>query len=313
MVTFGVPYHWVFADGEFVPEQDARVGVLANALSYGTGTFEGIRACWNGAHGELYLFEAEAHYDRMRQSAHILGLELPYPPARLVELTQELLRRNEVRTDAYIRPLLLLGQQALFVRMDGIQPWFCIAATPIPGDYIPATGVRCMISSWRRAPDVAVPNRAKVIGSYVGPALAKTEAFARGLDEAIMLTADGHVAEATTSNIVVRRGGSWATPPSSDDILEGITLRQVRALLAEDGVTVTERRIHRSELYICDEVLLCGTAAAVVPVTEVDGRRVGDGTPGGTTLELQHALRAIARREDPRHPEWTTPVYMEEL
>lgn len=308
--TFGVPYDWAFVDDRFVPSGDARLGILANALSYGTGTFEGIRAYWNDDRQELFLLDPAAHYERMGQSAHILGLRLPHPVPRLVALTCELLRRNGVRANAYIRPLLLLGEQRLFVRMDGIAQWFCIAATPVPGDYISSGGVRCMVSSWRRSPDLAVPNRAKVIGSYVGPALAKTEALAHGFDEAILLTGDGYVAEASTSNIVVRRGDQWATPPASDDVLEGITLRQVRTLLREEyGATVTERRIHRSELYICDEVLLCGTAAGVVPVTEVDGRTVGGGIPGAAGLAVQQILRGIARGTDPRHPEWVTPVY----
>jgi branched-chain amino acid aminotransferase len=182
----------------------------------------------------------------------------------------------------------------------------------MPGDYIDMGGVRCMVSTWRRGPDVAVPNRAKVIGSYVGPALAKSEAIRNGFDEALLLTTDGYVAEATTSNVFVRVGQEWATPPGTEDILEGITRRQVMDLLVEDhGAAVTQRRIHRSELYACDEVLLCGTAAIVVPVIEVDGRPIGAGRPGPTTLALQRELRAIARRNGDRHHEWTTPVYQE--
>lgn len=311
-LSFGVPYGWVYVDGAFVPADEARLSVLANVVSYGTGTFEGIRATWNQTRGELYLLEAHAHFARMARSARILGLDLPFPAADLVAATAELLRRNEVRGNAYIRPLLFLAGEQLAVRMHDSGTRLCMAATPMPGDYIDMSGVRCMVSTWRRSPDVAVPNRAKVIGSYVGPALAKTEAIRNGFDEALLLTADGYVAEATTSNVFVRFGEEWATPPANDDILEGITRRQVMALLAEDhGATVTQRRIHRSELYAGDEVLLCGTAAIVVPVTEIDGRPIGDGRPGPTTLSLQHELRAIAGRAGERHHEWTTPVYAE--
>lgn len=311
-ISFGMPYDRVFVDGEFVPSDEARLSVLANVVSYGTGTFEGIRATWNDARRELFLLEAEAHYERLGRSARILGLELPYPPRDLVAVTAELLRRNQVRADSYVRPLLLLAGEQLAVRMHDSGTRLCIPATPMPGDYIDPRGVRCMVSTWRRGPDAAVPNRAKVIGSYVGAALAKTEAIRRGFDEALLLTGDGYVAEATTSNILVRAGDEWATPPVTDDILEGITRRQVMNLLSEDfGVTVAQRRIHRSELYACDEALLCGTAAIVAPVTEVDGRTVGDGRPGETTLALQRELRAIARRDGDRHHEWTTPVYEE--
>lgn len=300
---FGEPFPSVYVDGELVREPDARLSVHANALSYGTGTFEGIRAAWNAEHGELYLLEADAHYERMARSARILGL--PPLPADLVAASVELLRRNEVRGDAYLRPLYVLAEEALAVRMHGYRARLSIAVTPVVGDYIDPGGVRCMVSSWRRAPDSVVPGRAKVCGSYVGPALAKSEAIAAGYDEAIMLNLAGHVAEGTTSNVFLRRGEEWITPPVTDDILEGITRAQVIELLG----AVTERSVQRSELYACDELLLCGTAALVAPVVSVDGRPVGDGRPGETTLALLESLRAIARREDGRHPEWTTPVY----
>lgn len=307
---FGVPCEWVFVDGEIVHGEHADVSVHAHALSYGTGTFEGIRAWWNPDHEQLYLLEAFAHYARLVRSARILGLRLPMSPSALVRATIDLLRVNEVRANAYVRPLFVLAGAALPVRMHDIDPRLSIAITPTPGDYINPDGVRCMVSTWRRAPDVCTPNRAKVTGSYTGPALAKTEAVSHGFDEAIMLTTDGYVAEATTSNIFLRFGAEWTTPPGTDDILEGITRAQVMTLLAErTGRPVTQRRVHRSELYTSDEVLLTGTAAVVVPVVEVDGRLIGDGKPGETTLELNRTIRAIGRRADPRHQDWTTPVY----
>ncbi|MGH2577786.1 MAG: aminotransferase class IV, partial [Actinomycetota bacterium] len=162
------------------------MSVHANALSYGTGTFEGIRASWNEDINELYLLQAEAHYERMHGSSRILGLDLPLSTEQLVDVSIELLRRNEVRSDAYLRPLYVLAGEELTVRMHDIRARLSIAVTPIVGDYINLSGVRCMISSWRRPSDVVLPIRAKLCGSYVGPALAKTEALARGFDEAIM-------------------------------------------------------------------------------------------------------------------------------
>ena len=309
---FGRPFPWVFVDGKFLTEDGARLSRHANALSYGTGTFEGLRASWNEEHGELYLFEPEGHYQRMRLSARVLGLELPFSPQELVEASTELLRRNQVRSDAYLRPLYILAAEELPVRMHDMGPCLSIAVTAVVGDYINLAGVKCMVTSWRRAPDVVLPSRAKLCGSYVGPALAKSEAVSRGYDEAIMLNMAGSVAEATTSNVFVRRGADWLTPPVTDDILEGITRAQVKTLLAErTGRPVIERSIHRTELFVCDELLLCGTAALVVPVVEVDGRPVGDGRAGQTTTGLLDELRSIARRADGRHVEWTTPVYAE--
>jgi branched-chain amino acid aminotransferase len=309
---FGEPCEWVHVDGRIVPAAEASVSVHAHALSYGTGTFEGIRAWWNADAGQLYLLEALAHYERLARSADILGLRLPTPPAALVSATVELLRHNDVRTDAYVRPLLLQTGGVLPVRMHDVHTRLSIAATPMPGDYVNQDGVRCMVSSWRRAPDVSTPNRAKVTGGYTGPALAKTEAVTHGFDEAIMLTTDGFVAEATTANILLRNGNEWFTPPGTDDILLGITRAEVMTLLAvETGRPVLERRVHRSELYTAAEILLCGTAAVVAPVIEVDGRMIGTGKPGATTVAVNRAIRAIARRTDPRHPDWTAPVYPE--
>jgi branched-chain amino acid aminotransferase len=309
---FGPPGTVVFVDDDFLPADEARVSAHANVLSYGTGTFEGIRASWNAEHEELYLLEAPAHYERLARSARVLGLELPYTTEYLVAVSRELLRRNGIRSDAYLRPLYMLGADELPVRMTGV-PRFQIAVTPIVGDYFDLSGVRCTVSSWRRAPDDVLPGRAKLCGSYAGPALAKSEALARGYDEALMLNTAGHVAEGTTSNVFMRRGDRWFTPAVTDDILEGITRRQVMKLLFErTGRPVTERSIQRSELYVCDELLLCGTAALVVPVVSVDDRPVGSGESAETTRGLLDELRAIARRLDTRYHDWTTPVYGEE-
>jgi branched-chain amino acid aminotransferase len=304
------PYDWVFVDGAFVSCDDARLSVHANALSYGTGTFEGMRGTWNEDADELYLLEPLAHYERMQRSANALALPFPCPAQELVDITVELLRRNAARSDVYVRPVLLLAGEELPVRMHDIATRLSIAVSPFPARYINPAGVCCLVSSWRRAPDSCMPMRAKIIGSYVGPALAKTEAVLAGFDEALLLTLDGHVAEATTANIFLRRGGEWITPAVTEDILEGITRRQVIELIAEDlGAPVIERAVDRSELYVCDEALLCGTAVQVVPLVEVDRRPVGAGRPGKRTLALMEALSAIARRSVERHRDWTTPVW----
>ena len=302
-------YDLVYVNGTFVPSSEAAVSVYANGLAYGTGIFEGIRAFWDGV-GELYMLDAREHFERMSRSARVLGIALPHSPAELVDTCAELLRRNRVLEDAYLRPLAIVSGETLQVRIEGISTRFSITVTPLGLDYIDPRGVRCIVSAWRRNPDVALPNRAKLTGGYVGPAMAKTEALRCGVDEAIMLNVDGHVAEATTSNVLLRHGDEWSTPPVSDDVLEGITLRQVRTLLAARfGCAVRDRSIDRSELYTADEVLLCGTAAMVVPVVEVDFRRVGDGRAGATTLTLQAALTEIARGRDQEYRDWIAPVY----
>ncbi len=299
----------VFVNGAFVDAGDARLSIKANAVSYGTGTFEGIRATWNEAHRELYLLEPLAHYERMSRSANALGLTLPLAPEELVAQTIELLRRNDARQDVYVRPILLLSGEVLPVRMHDIETSFSIAASPFPSGYINTEGIRAFVSTWRRTPDSTLPVRAKIIGSYVGPALAKTEAINAGLDEAILLTVDGSVAEATTSNVFIRRGDRWATPAATDDILEGITRRQAMALIAERGEPVEERTVDRSELYVCDEAFLCGTAVQISPLVEVDRRPVGPGVAGQATLGLIDAFGSAARGESEAHPGWVVPVW----
>jgi branched-chain amino acid aminotransferase len=300
----------VYLDGAYVSRDDARLSVHAHTVSYGTGTFEGMRAIWNEDAQELYLLEPAAHYERMRRSANALGMTLPHSTDELVAMTAELLRRNEARSDTYVRPILLFSAEVLQVRMHDLETRFSIALSPFPARYIDPSGVRCLVSSWRRSPDSTIPVRAKIIGSYVGPALAKTEAVRAGFDEAIMLTVDGAVAEASTSNVFLRRGDAWITPSPADDILEGITRREVMKLISEDlGEEVFERTVDRSELYVCDEALLCGTAVQVVPLVEVDRRPVGDGRAGARTLRLMESLHAISRRDDNRHHDWTVPVW----
>jgi branched-chain amino acid aminotransferase len=303
-------FPFAFVDGAFVPLAEAAISVHANAVSYGTGTFEGMRATWSEEAQELYLLEPAAHYERMHRSANALGLTLAHTTEELVAITVELLRRNEARSDVYVRPILLLAGEVLPVRMHDIETRFSIAISPFPAKYIDPSGVRCLVSSWRRSPDSTMPLRAKIIGSYVGPALAKTEAVQAGFDEALMLTVDGALAEATTSNVFLRRGSEWITPAPDQDILEGITRRQVMELTGEEfGERVIERSVDRSELYVCDEALLCGTAVQVVPLVEVDRRRVGDGRAGDRSRRLMEALAAIARRETTAHRDWTTPVW----
>lgn len=303
----GSRFPYVFVVGAFVPVDDASLSVHANAVSYGTGTFEGIRAFWNG--DDLTMLAAVQHYERLHRSARILGMQLPYSVAQLVDASAELLRRNDVREDAYLRPLLVLCSETLQVRVHDLVPRFSIAVIPMGLNYIDPKGVRCMVSTWRRTPDMAIPNRAKVTGGYIGPALAKSEAIRCGYDEAIMLNMEGHVAEASTSNIFVRFGNRWFTPPPEDDILEGITRSELFVLIDEVlHEQVLERSIDRSELYAADEILLCGTAALVVPVVAVDDRQIGDGVAGERALKLQQMLLAIARRQVPRHAEWLNPV-----
>jgi branched-chain amino acid aminotransferase len=304
------PNTWVYFDGEFGRYHDIKLGLMTHALHYGTGVFEGIRAYWNPKQEQLHLLQGPAHYDRLRRSASIMRLNLPHTTEELVNLTVEVLRRNAFKSDAYIRPLLFTGSEEIGVRLHNISQSFLIYAIPF-GNYVEIDGgLRCMVSTWRRVPDQSLPARAKVTGSYAQSALAKSEANEAGYDEAIVLTVDGHVSEGSAENLFMIKDGTFITPPVTDDILEGITRTLIIKLIRDElGMPVIERSIDRTELYTCDELLLCGKGAQVAPVIEVDRRAVGDGKVGEFTLELQNIYFGAVRGETPKYKDWTIPVY----
>jgi branched-chain amino acid aminotransferase len=183
----------------------------------------------------------------------------------------------------------------------------CISAM---GNYVDTDGMRCMVSSWRRIDDTMMPARAKCTGAYVNSALAKSEAMENGFDEAIFLTQDGHVCEGSAENIFIVRNQTLITPPPSDNILEGITRATVMNLAQEHlKLRVVERSIDRTELYIADEVFMCGTGAQVAPVVEIDRRRIGDGEPGPVTLQLQSTYLDAVTGKNPAYADWLIPVY----
>jgi branched-chain amino acid aminotransferase len=304
------PDSWVLFDGEMQRYHDVRIGPMTHALHYGTGCFEGIRAYWNPEQEQLYLLQADAHYTRLRRSANILRLELAYSNEVLIEWTLDLLRRNDARTDTYIRPLLFVSSEQVGVSLHNLDTSLLIYTAPL-GAYIAIEGgIRCMTSSWRRIPDAAIPARAKVSGSYVNSALAKSEAIENGYDEAIMLALDGHVSEGSAENLFMIKDGVVATPPVTDDILEGITRALLLGLIREQlELPVVERSIDRTELYACDELFLCGTGAQVSPVIELDRRRIGSGNVGPHTLKLQELYFRAVRGDDERYRDWVMPVY----
>lgn len=304
------PNSWVYYNGEIRRYHDSRLGLMTHALHYGTGCFEGIRAYWNPQKNNLYLLEAQAHFDRLRRSGNIMRMTLPASTEELIGITLELLRRNDYRADTYIRPLLFKSSEVIGVRLAGIEESFLIYTAPM-GNYVEVdAGIRCMVSSWRRVSDQSLPARGKITGSYANSALAKAEAEDNGYDEAIVLTTDGHVSEGSAENIFMFKDGVFVTPPVTDDILEGVTRRILMNLIRDDlGKQVVERSIDRTELYTCEELFMCGTGAQVSPVVSVDNRPVGDGKVGEFTGELQSIYFGAVRGDNPKYSGWSIPVY----
>jgi branched-chain amino acid aminotransferase len=302
--------YWVYLDGEVKRYADAKVGLMTHALQYGTGVFEGIRGYWSPEHEQLFLLKLREHYRRMQNSVKVLKLKIPMNLDELCETSIELIRRNNFRQDVYIRPFAFKSSEEIGVRLHNLKDSFAIYVTPF-GNYVEVDGgIRCMVSSWRRIDDNVAPARAKITGIYVNSALAKTEAMENGFDEAIMLTQDGHVCEGSAENIFLIRDGKVLTPPIYDNILEGLTrLAMIELLRKELDMEVVERSIDRSELYIADEILLCGTGAQISPVIEVDRRPVGNGQVGPVVSKLQKLYFDIVRGHSAKYRNWLTPVY----
>lgn len=300
----------VFFGGEFVPLEEAKVSIMTHALHYGTGCFEGIRAYWNQEEEQLHVFRMAEHYERWHHSCRILFIDLPYSVEELGDLTVQLLRMNDYRTDTYIRPLAYKGTEGIGVRLHDLRDDFAIFAIPF-GRYIEKEeGARVCTSSWRRISDTAIPARAKITGSYVNSALSKTEAALNGFDEAIVLTQDGHVSEGSAENLFIVRNGKLVTSLQTDDILEGITRSTIMQLArAEMGLEVEERKIDRTELYIAEEAFFCGTGVQVAAIVEVDHRPVGTGKLGPIVARLRDMYFDVVRGKVEKYREWCTPVY----
>jgi branched-chain amino acid aminotransferase len=304
---------YAFFEGRIVPYAEARVGVLTHALNYGTGAFAGVRAYWNPEQEELYVFRPLDHFRRLLNSAKLLGSTIPYTAEQLTGFVVDLLRTEGYREDVYIRPLIYKADEVIGVRLHDIRTEVSICAIPFQRYMRDDEDARVTISSWRRVDDNAIPARGKICGAYVNSSLIKTDAAMAGFDEALVLTQDGHISEGSAMNVFVVKDGQLITPPVTDNILEGITRRTVITLAQDElHLPVVERSIDRTEVYLCEEVLLTGTAAQVAAVTSVDHRPIGSGKMGPVAAGLRHWFEDVVRGRAPRYRDWVQPVYAAE-
>ncbi len=297
-----------YFEGDYVRLGDAKVNIMTHAFMYGTAVFEGIRAYWNEDQGVLYGLKLREHMERIRRNAGILLMHGLPPVDELVRIVVETIRRNGFRQDVYIRPCYYKSSRAVGVRLHELDHQLTVFTVPF-GNYIDVDqGVKLMTSTWRRNADEALPARGKIVGGYVNMAFQKSEAEMNGFDEALVLTPDGHASEASAANMFVVRDGVLLTPPVSDDILEGVTRKAVMELAEVLGVPVEVRSIDRSEIYVADEMLLCGTGVQLSPVIELDHRPIGGGEIGPITKQLHAAYFDAVRGRDPRFAHWLTPI-----
>jgi branched-chain amino acid aminotransferase len=292
----------IWMNGELVDWDKAQIHVLTHTLHYGTGVFEGIRA-YETADGPA-VFRLTDHIARLHNSAKILGMEIPYSVDELVEATKAAVRSTGLPS-CYIRPIAYYGYGEMGLNTLPCRVDVAIACWPwgaYLGDDAVTKGVRMKISSWIRPDHNSMPPAAKTVGNYVNSSLAKVEALKAGYDEAIMLAGNGLVAECTGENIFVSRNGVIITPPLSAGALEGITQHSVTRIARDLGHEVQVGNIARSDLYIADEIFVCGTAAEVSSVNSVDDRKVP--CPGPATKAIAEVYAKAVRGQDPRYAAW---------
>ena len=296
----------IWMNGELVDWDKAQVHVLTHTLHYGTGVFEGIRA-YETADGPA-VFRLTDHIVRLFNSAKILGMEIPYTVDELVQATKDTVRSTGLPS-CYVRPIAYYGYGEMGLNTLPCHVDVAIACWPwgaYLGDDAVNKGVRMKISSWTRHDHNTMPPAAKTVGNYVNSSLAKVEALKAGYDEAIMLAPNGLVAECTGENIFVSRNGVILTPPLSAGALEGITQNSVSTIARDLGLTVRTDNIARSDLYIADEIFVCGTAAEVSSVNSVDDRAVP--CPGPATRAIADIYAKAVRNQDPRYSAWCEPA-----
>lgn len=302
------PTEKIWMDGELVDWDDAKIHILNPTLHYGWGVFEGIRA-YHTERGPA-VFRLTEHIDRLYRSAHMYLMEPEWTAEQIVAAVKDTVRVNKVES-CYIRPLFYLGYGEMGLNPLPSKTKASIAVWPW-GAYLGADaaqkGVRAAVSSWQRIGNNTIPPTGKATGQYINSSLAKVAALKAGYDEAIMLTPDGKISEGSGENIFVVYGKKIVTPPLVDGALAGLTRDAVMVIARDEGYEVVEQSLNRADLYLADEAFFTGTAAEMVPLVEVDDRKVGGGAPGPVAKALLELFMAATRGELDRYKAWNDYV-----
>lgn len=298
----------IWFDGELVPWRDAKVHVLTHTLHYGMGVFEGVRAYHAGDMGSC-IFKLKEHTDRLFRSAHIMNMNMPFSKDELNEAQKTVVRENNL-DEAYLRPMAFLGSEGMGLRADGLKTHVIVAAWNWPSYMSPEAkeqGIKVRVSSYTRHHVNISMCKAKANGHYINSMLALREALDSGCEEALLLDNEGYVAEGSGENIFIVREGILFTPELTS-CLDGITRKTLFELASDLGLEIVEKRITRDEVYVADEAFFTGTAAEVLPIRELDGRKIGEGKRGPITEKLQSLYFKGVKGELENHRNWLTPV-----
>ncbi|HET9956528.1 MAG TPA: branched-chain amino acid transaminase [Polyangiaceae bacterium] len=298
----------IWYDGKLVPWREATTHVLTHSLHYGLSVFEGIRAHAQGD-GASAVFRLDSHLRRLYGSAHAFGLVIPYSQAELKAAILTTLRENRL-SSAYVRPLVFLGPEKIGVSIRGAGVHVVVAAFEWQSYLaldVAERGARVKTASFRRSSVDSTLPRAKVASSYTNSILSHMEAVQDGYDEALVLDTQGLVAEGSGENLFIVRDGELLEPVLSSALF-GVTRDSIATLARELGYQVRSTALTRDDVYLADEAFFTGTAAGVLPIVELDRRRIGDGKPGVITQRLRAAYSDAVTGRDPRHRAWLTPV-----
>jgi len=297
----------IWFDGKLVPWREAKVHVLTHTLHYGMGVFEGVRA-YQTDKGPA-IFRLHDHTNRLFNSAHILGIEIPFDRDTFNDVQKLVVRENNLES-AYIRPMCFYGAEGMGLRADNLKV-HCIVAAWQWGTYLGQenveNGIRIKTSSFTRHHVNITMTKAKANGNYMNSMLALQEALSDGYDEALLLDPEGYVAEGSGENLFIINEGTIYTPDLTS-ALDGITCRTLITLINEGGLPLVEKRITRDEVYIADEAFFTGTAAEVTPIRELDNRVIGSGTRGPVTAQLQSGYFDLVQGRTDNHTEWLVLV-----
>jgi branched-chain amino acid aminotransferase len=304
---------YAFFQGKIVPLEQAKISVMTHAFNYGTGVFGGLRGYWNDDEQQLFVFRPLDHFERFIQSASLMRIDVGHTAPELVGILLDLLRTEGFHENIYIRPLAYKSTEMIGVRLHDVDDAMTMFALPF-GRYVEREeGLHVAFSAWRRVDDNAIPARGKVTGAYANSALIKTDAQLAGYDEALVLNNDGHISESSAANIFMVRRGVVYTPPVESNVLEGIVRRSAIELMRDGlGLEVVERDIDRTEVYIADEMFMCGTGVQVAAITKVEHRPIGSGQMGDITRRVRDLFFDVVNGRVPAYQRWLEPVYASE-
>ncbi len=308
-----------FLRDRFVPFAEAKLHIASSPVLYGLAIYTVFSLNWNEKERKLYVFRLRDHYDRLVNSAKIMGFEAfaeNWPYEKFEKIARELVEKNKITEDALVRVTVFVDAVIAGTKIKGLPIALSAYVYPL-GQILPPAGIHLCVSSWRRNPDDAIPSRAKINGGYVNACLMKNEAIINGYDDAVALDHDGHVTEGTVANIFLVRNGKLITPSPSADMLEGITRDSIMKVAGDLGIQIEERLVDRTELYVADEVFICGSSARIVPVLSIDRRPIGSarGTASGAgthptsiTSKLAQVYRSAQNGTEQAYSQWRMEV-----